>query len=250
MEQWKDVPGYEGRYQVSNHGRVKSNHGKGRILKVVSNKGIPIVGLHKNADQTTRKVIQLVTDAFLGEKPDAHYHVHHIDGDPSNNAASNLKWKSSKGENGPLEQWKDIEGYEGLYQISSLGNVKTLFYKGNILKPRRITGQSFIVMLYKNGDIITHQVARLVAHAFLGGKRDSKWKTTHIDGDISNNTASNLKWIIQRGEDSSYYKLTESEVLEIRRLAGSMSQEALGEIFDITQAHVGNIIRREIWTHI
>lgn len=70
------------------------------------------------------------------------------------------------------EEWKDIEGYEGLYQVSNLGNVKSLNYnrtgKPKLLKLAEDYDGYLLVSLSKNGKHITTKVHRLVANAFLG----------------------------------------------------------------------------------
>lgn len=71
MEIWKDVVGYEGLYQISDFGNVKSlKYGKERTLKKTSDKdGYLFVGLYKNKTNKTLKVHQLIAEAFLGHKP-------------------------------------------------------------------------------------------------------------------------------------------------------------------------------------
>ena len=106
MEQvvWKDVVGFEGRYQVSNMGQVRSldiclpckNGGvsvhKGKIKPLhKNNRGYVTVGLCKER-KTHRKLLhRLVAEAFV-DKSEEKTQVNHIDGDISNNRASNLEW--------------------------------------------------------------------------------------------------------------------------------------------------------------
>lgn len=108
-ENWKDIPGYEGRYQVSDLGRVKSlafyqrcvfKNGvegkrltKERILATqVQNSGYVLVHLHLDNERKAHTVHRLVASAFV---PGYAAEVNHRDGDKSNNAASNLQWVSS-----------------------------------------------------------------------------------------------------------------------------------------------------------
>lgn len=103
-EQWKDVAGYEGVYQVSSEGRVKSlarriqfhdgrhRDVKERILSPVTDKdGYLLVGLNKNGKSQTVKIHRLVATAFI-ENPSGKPVVNHLNEIKSDNRASNLEW--------------------------------------------------------------------------------------------------------------------------------------------------------------
>lgn len=101
------------------------------------------------------------------------------------------------------EIWKDIQGYEGLYQISNLGNVKSLSFgpknirrsgKERILKSSPSNCGYYKVELYNNGKSKMHYIHRLVATAFIPNPHN-KPQINHIDGVKSNNSAANLEWI-------------------------------------------------------
>lgn len=104
-EVWKDVIGYEGLYQVSNKGRVKSlitpgkkrHHMKEMILKqTYDNYGYLQLNLHKNGTRCSRKVHRLVATAFI-EKPDCcPLTVNHKDGVKTNNSVYNLEWCTNR----------------------------------------------------------------------------------------------------------------------------------------------------------
>lgn len=93
MEIWKDIEGYEGLYQVSNYGRVKSlNKRKGRILKPAKDKGGYLrVALHKQGTQKHYKIHRLVAQAFI-PNPQNLPQVNHKDENPTNNTVQNLEW--------------------------------------------------------------------------------------------------------------------------------------------------------------
>ena len=97
MEEWKDIPGYEGEYQVSNMGRIKSLHDRygnyrERLLKPIKNKGNYLrVNLFKNGKQKTCLIHRLVAMAFIPRIEGKDF-VDHIDGDPGNNVYTNLRW--------------------------------------------------------------------------------------------------------------------------------------------------------------
>lgn len=90
------------------------------------------------------------------------------------------------------EQWKDIEGYEGLYQVSTWGNVRNV-KRGKMLKPCKHKLGYLSVMLYKHNKPKRYNIHRLVAIAFLE-KPDEYNLVNHIDEDKTNNRVSNLEW--------------------------------------------------------
>lgn len=88
------------------------------------------------------------------------------------------------------EVYKDIEGYEGIYQVSNLGNVRN--QRGKVLKTYQINSGYLCLKLFDaNGKRSSHLVHRLVAAAFLS---KPKKEVNHIDGNKHNNTVSNLEW--------------------------------------------------------
>ena len=100
------------------------------------------------------------------------------------------------------EIWKDVEGYEGLYQVSNLGNVKSLSFgarnirKSNVHKLLKLSPTNcgyYKVQLYKNGKAKMMYVHRLVATAFIPNPEE-KPQINHIDGNKANNASFNLEW--------------------------------------------------------
>lgn len=92
-ETWKDIEGYEGLYQVSTLGRIKSlKCGRQKILKLGSNPvGYSIIGLWKDRKQRFFPVHRLVALAFI-QKAENKLEVNHIDGNKQNNNINNLEW--------------------------------------------------------------------------------------------------------------------------------------------------------------
>lgn len=103
-----------------------------------------------------------------------------------------------------IEVWKNVLGYEGLYQVSNLGRIKSLCrktkrgnisYKVRILKPGLTDGYERVV-LTKYGLRNTKKVHRLVAQAFIPNLKN-KPQVNHIDFNRSNNIVANLEWSTQ-----------------------------------------------------
>ena len=98
-----------------------------------------------------------------------------------------------------MEQWKDIKGYEGKYQISNYGEVRSLskWSKGKILKGGQCgnPGPYRFVCLVGSGrkDIKNHYIHRLVAQAFIENPNNFT-EVNHKDGNTLNNNVDNLEW--------------------------------------------------------
>ncbi|MBO5138700.1 MAG: HNH endonuclease [Bacilli bacterium] len=104
-----------------------------------------------------------------------------------------------------MEDWKDIKGYEGYYQISSLGRVKSLTRvvvcknkhkftcREKILKLNTRNGY-YVVNFQKEGLKRSFQIHRLVAIHFINNPQN-KPQVNHIDGNKKNNNVNNLEWV-------------------------------------------------------
>ena len=103
------------------------------------------------------------------------------------------------------EIWKDIEGFEGLYQVSSLGRVKSLertvrantcgvrVLQERLLSVCKSSCGYYIVVLCKNGKHYTKLAHRLVAEAFIPNTRNLN-EVNHKDENKLNNSLANLEW--------------------------------------------------------
>lgn len=93
--------------------------------------------------------------------------------------------------------WKDIKGYEGLYQISDSGEVRRLCKGGGTRTIKHREGQYPTVSLSRNGKPKSYSVHRLVAEHFLE-RKEGQDEVNHKDGNKWNNRADNLEWVSQR----------------------------------------------------
>ncbi len=133
-----------------------------------------------------------------------------------------------------LEIWKDIDGYEDLYQVSNLGMVKSLErYKQNHgklqlipekIKLKRLDQQGYeLVDLYRDNKQKTIRVHRLVAEAFISnyGNKDT---VNHIDGNKTNNKADNLEWASFEEQNRHFYKHNLKSEENIRKAVKAMNK--------------------------
>lgn len=108
MSEWRDIPGYEGVYQVSSEGQVRSldrvvQHPvsgdtlrRGKVLRLKRrSEGYLYVRLYRGGKSKSRSVHHLVLEAFVGPRPEGS-ETRHLDGDPTNNRVSNLAWGTPK----------------------------------------------------------------------------------------------------------------------------------------------------------
>lgn len=103
-----------------------------------------------------------------------------------------------------MEEWRNVVGYEGLYEISNKGNIRSLdryvnnngtleLRKGKLLHPSLCKGYR-IVTLCKDGKINRKRIARLVADAFIPNK-DNKPHIDHINTIRNDDRVENLRWV-------------------------------------------------------
>jgi hypothetical protein len=172
-----------------------------------------------------------------------------------------------------METWRDIEGYEGSYQVSDLGRVRSLDRKsanGHKLKgmARKLTvdKDGYHVVGLTRDRVMKHlKVHRLVAQAFIPNP-DNKPEVNHINGFKTDNRASELEWCTTQGNtahaiDSGLHdpigasngnaKLTEDDVQHIRWLAAEgVKQSALAREWAVTQTNIRYIVSGRTWSHV
>ena len=163
------------------------------------------------------------------------------------------------------EIWKDIEGYEGIYQISNFGNVKNLSRK-KTRKPKICRGYVGII-LSKIGKMKNLSIHRLIAKAFIPNP-ENKPQINHINGIKTDNRIENLEWVTgsenmihayannitkaANGENHGLSKLTEQKVKEIRNIAADKkySFKEIAKIFRVNPSNISLIVNRKRWKHV
>lgn len=169
------------------------------------------------------------------------------------------------------EIWKQVVGYEGLYEVSNLGRVRSSYWsprkkQGECLRSGNLRGYR-IVILCKDKTRYSALVHRLVAIAFLGEPPAVKRPTVnHKNLDKADNRLENLEWMSHadnnrhaapliprvRGEGKSQSKLTEDDVRAIRSKysPGQTTLKQLANEYGVSQQTCWLILKRRKWAHI
>jgi hypothetical protein len=180
------------------------------------------------------------------------------------------------------EEWRPVVGYEGLYEVSSTGDVRSLdkyipcgyesrgkrLQRGKILKPYLNAHGYYTVALCNGGpkkEQRTRSVHQIVTEAFVGPRPSESHGVNHKDGNKANNDARNLEWVtaaentkhaqasglILQGEKISTSKLTESDVRKIRHLRnqGAPLLE-IAQRFGVAESTACQIALHRTWKHV
>jgi len=186
-------------------------------------------------------------------------------------------------ENLENEIWKPINGYEGKYEVSNTGRVKSLgryIQKSRNGKPVQQWYDGFVmknivdarwgyhrVYLCKDGKIKAYKLHRLVAGAFIDNP-ENKPCVNHKNGIKTDNRVDNLEWCSYQenarhaidtglqtyvyGESRASSKLTNEQAKEIKIMLneGVKTQKEIGELFGVSHVAVSDIKRGVTWSHI
>lgn len=168
-----------------------------------------------------------------------------------------------------IEEWRWVPDYEGFYEVSSFGRVRSVdrvrsnggWLSGRLLKISESTPGVQRVNLSKDGVMRTHRVNRLVMMAFRGPDL-SDWLCIHIDGDWTNNRLDNLmlgdvdhivdgklsRGTTMRGAKNPAAKLDERAVGVIR--ASRKTDTVLAKRFGVCQSVISDVRRGASWRDV
>lgn len=151
------------------------------------------------------------------------------------------------------EVWKDIPGYEGKYQISSWGRVKSLNYhytgKEGFLTPRLIGSknkQYYAVHFTNNGRCYDYKIHQLVAEAFIPNP-DNLPEIDHIDGNSLNNISTNLQWCTHKENMNNL--ITKSRLVEANKgkcIGRHMSDESKKKLSESRKGIILKSMRKPV----
>lgn len=174
------------------------------------------------------------------------------------------------------EKWKSIVGYEGLYEVSDKGRVRSVdreltYRTGKVVTYRgRLKALSrggwhrryLTVHLTREGEHKRFLVHRLVAGAFIPNPSEKPF-INHVDGNPQNNVASNLEWcthqenmdhavhvgLTNKGEKHWNARLDEGMVKNIKQAhaSGRVTQRAIAKRFGVSYQHVSDILLGKRW---
>lgn len=178
-----------------------------------------------------------------------------------------------------VEIWKDIPGFEGYYQASNLGNIKTLA-RLVVQSPTRTAMRSERVLKQKVSHDGRMQISlsidkvrsyynvhRLIAFCFIGEQPSKLHEINHKDGNPQNNFYQNLEWVSksynikhawqiglknQDGEKNPSSKLTEKDVYEIRDLTKhtKLKNKEIAEMYSVSDSLIYQVKTYKIWKHL
>jgi predicted XRE-type DNA-binding protein len=179
-----------------------------------------------------------------------------------------------------MDVWKDIKGFEGIYQVNEYGEVKSIeritFNNGTntynkikekILKKISDKNGYYRYCFFKDKKRYSVFAHRLVANCFIDNP-NKKPQVNHIDGVKTNNHVSNLEWCTAKentrhaldlglsfqapGENHHMSKLTNKEVFVIRSLYDKkqMTQKEISFLFNVSQTQISRIVNKKKWSHI
>ncbi len=161
------------------------------------------------------------------------------------------------------EIWKFIPKYENQYEVSNYGRIRCI-QTGKIRKSSVRSNGYKSIFLYKK----QYQIHRLVLCVFTNMPLSYFKDVHHRNNDKLDNKLKNLVWVTRSqnvryayrdklrmpvnliGNKNGRSKLTEKDVIAIRKMSGKYSNVKIASIFQVSPANIGRIIKRQTWAHV
>lgn len=180
-EKWKSIPGYEGKYEASNLGNIRSidrreilenrkgtiysRIRKGRQLTLRPTGGFEhasrslYVGL-RDGKLTEMVAVDKIIASVWVDNPEGYECIHHLDGDKHNNISTNLEWAPYCYKKSIFnEEWRPVPGYEDIYEVSINGRIRSK--SKHICRNRERKGKEFSdIPYYKSKELKPYSVTK------------------------------------------------------------------------------------------
>jgi len=279
-EVWVNIKNFDGHYQISNLGRIKSIKSNIIMKQNLKRNGYLNIKLCKNNKEYYLSVHRIVAENFI-DNSDNKPQVNHINKIKSDNRLENLEWVTmsenmihssltqiKKGVNLSNkdyvidqldnEVWKRIKGHD-MYEISNMGRIISFKLKRPYLMKINIKEYSSIII-----DNTSYNIHRLVAINFIDNLDLNKNIVNHINGDKNDNREVNLEWVTssqntkkyidsnrnktKRGSNLDYSKINEEDAINIYNMKGRHID--IAKIYNISRQSVCGIKNKRIWKNV
>ena len=166
-----------------------------------------------------------------------------------------------------MEIWKDIEKFEGVYQVSNNGRLKSFKHGRERILKGGLNSKGYPHAILRLGSIaICAKLHRLVAIAFIENP-ENKPQVNHKNGIKTDNSVENLEWATNRenmdhamlnglrrkypkGSEMTNAKLNENKVKGIREMHPEKSEHALARLMGVSRSVIHDVLSRRTWKHV
>ena len=168
-----------------------------------------------------------------------------------------------------VENWQPIPGWNGMYEASDLGRIRSWYWNNpckscpTIRKQQKDKDGYSFVLLYSQGKQKGYRVSKLVLMAFMGIKEG--YEASHLDGDKNNNYLIILKWETRKenenrkkihgtsavGVRNHFHRFNEQDIFDMRKMRdGGAKLKEIAEKYRTSETQVSMVCRRITWKHL
>jgi len=238
-ELWKVVAGFEGMYEVSSHGRIRSLQQKDqkgnpifRIMKWRFSRGYPRVHFTKKGKSTQHCIHVLVLEAFVGPRPEGMLGCHN-DGDRAYNHPHNLRWDTHEANMKDLQKHGSLAGDRNPYSKLTEDNVHAI---------RKMIAEGMVYgQIAEKFDVCRGTIKDIA--------RKRSWSHLPDDNDYVDRVENERKK--RRGANVARAILTEEDIPVIRQLiADGMLQKDVAKKYGVSPITISAINTGRLWSHV